>query len=244
MSDRTIIIGDIHGCRSELERLLDRLAPTQDETLVFLGDYVDRGPDSPGVIARLLQLRAERPDTVFLRGNHDEMLLSFLRLVEHGHGYAYLYTANGGVSTLEQYGCPPMAVSWCMHTGAIPDGDTLAELRACFPAEHLDFLSSTQLYYKTDELLCVHAGVLPGVPLEQQGADVLLWVREEFILGPNELPQTIVYGHTPTHDRGFEPRWDCDNRKVGIDTGCVYGGYLTALRWPSRETVRVRTSVD
>jgi serine/threonine protein phosphatase 1 len=239
MAPRLIIIGDIHGCPATLDELLDRVAPGCEDTLVFLGDYIDRGPDSPGVIDRLRTLHAALPNTIFLRGNHDAMLLDFLSAGTTGYGAAYLHPANGGRSTLEQYGCARAALDLCELTSHAPSGSVLEDISAAIPHSHIEFLLSTLLRHETDDVLCVHAGISPEKSLDQQTSDDLLWIRAPFVSMPHTLPQLIVYGHTPTHDCDFQPRWDLENRKVGIDTGCVYGGALTALIWPALDTVSI-----
>jgi serine/threonine protein phosphatase 1 len=211
-------IGDVHGCREELVRLLDALPLEDDDRLVFLGDYVDRGPDSAGVVTALLELAGSRRHTTFLRGNHEDMLLEYLR--PHGI-YGDAFVTNGGRATAQSYGI----------------GGTLtpAALADALPAEHLDFLARTTLMHRCPGVVCVHAGVRPGVPLAQQTKEDLLWIREEFLRPPHGLDATVVFGHTPhrevvTHLPG----------KLGIDTGCVYGGMLTAVELPARVVYQVR----
>jgi len=174
---RYFAIGDIHGCLGPLEALLEEILPKVDperDTLVFIGDYVDRGPDPKGVIERILELK-ERYRVVALKGNHEDMLLNW---VEHGRDLD-LYLFNGGGSTLRSY-----------------DKDGRFEL----PPHHLEFLRSLVLYHETEEYLFVHAGLRPGVPLERQDPMDLLWIRGEFIRSRFDFGKVVVFGHTPLRE--------------------------------------------
>jgi len=205
-SARAFVIGDIHGCVDEVDRLLDALAPVAGDTVVFLGDYIDRGPSSKAVIDRLLRLRHEGPDCVFLKGNHEDMFLAFLG--EHGtFGEAFL--ANGGGETLRSYGLQ----------GEF--GEVCAEQ---LPPEHLEFLRSLQLRYEHGEFLCVHAGLDPARSLVAQRDEDLLWIRDEFIRRPHPFPYTILFGHTPQREVLIDAPY-----KIGLDTGLVYWNKLSCL---------------
>ena len=232
---RTIAIGDVHGCTDLLNCLLETLAVSDDDQVVFLGDYVDRGPDAPGVVERLIRFAGEHSGTVFLRGNHDAMLLNFLGLEPEGYGDSYLLAENGGTPTLEQYGCAAQDIRVCRD---MPGSAEAAEAKQRFlrliPQEHLAFLKRTQLFHKTEDNLFVHAGYNTRKRWNEQTQDDLLWIREEFVNFPHRLPQTVIYGHTATSELGFKPRIDWKKRKVGIDTGAAYGGSLTALIMPDR----------
>ncbi len=200
-------IGDLHGCPDELEVLLEAIAPEAGDTVVFLGDYVDRGPLVRPLVNRLLRLRDESFISVFLRGNHEDMLLSYLG-VSGRHGDVYL--ENGGGMTLASYGVPP-------HT---PGSTSLAS----FPAEHIEFFRSCKLQHLASPFLFVHAGIRPGIALADQDEEDLLWIREDFFSRPHALPYTVVFGHTPTR----EARIDLPYR-IGLDTGLVYGNKLSCL---------------
>lgn len=218
MAGRLFAVGDVHGCREELVRLLDALPLRDSDELVFLGDYVDRGPDSAGVVTHLIELAAARANTVFLRGNHEDMLLDYLG-VDGIYGDAFLM--NGGRATAASYGVEG-AVTPAVVARAVPD-------------DHVDFFARTRLMHRQPGIVCVHAGIRPGVPLEGQRTDDLLWIREEFLRPPHGLDATVVFGHTPhreilSHLPG----------KLGIDTGCVYGGMLTAVELPGRIAYQVR----
>jgi serine/threonine protein phosphatase 1 len=226
IGDRLFAVGDIHGCLHEMDALLAALPLQPADTLVFLGDYIDRGPSPAGVIERLCRLRAERANTVFLRGNHEDMCLAFLgRPGRHGAAF----TANGGDRTAASYGVAP--------------GDAAALERA-LPAAHLEFIEATRTSYDHGRYLCVHAGIRPGVPLAEQDPTDLLWIRADFLQTPHDLDRTVVFGHTPVEDVLVDLPY-----KIGIDTGCVYGRLLTAVELPAgrlyhvaRGETRVRES--
>ena len=205
-TSRTFVVGDVHGCADELERLLDYLAPGSADTVVFLGDYIDRGPSARAVVERLLRLAAEGPRCVFLKGNHEDMFLGFLG--RHG-AYGEAFLRNGGDVTLRSYGL---------------EGLSGADVAASLPAAHLAFFERLQLTFEHGGFLCVHAGVMPDRPLDAQREEDLMWVRGEFVKWPHPFPFTILFGHTPTRDV-------FDNRpyKIGLDTGLVYGNKLSCL---------------
>jgi serine/threonine protein phosphatase 1 len=215
--DRLIAIGDIHGENDKLRRLLNWVAPTHKDQLVFLGDYIDRGPDSRGVIERLIEIQRTSPRSIFLRGNHDQLLLDALveagqhsasRLCDqspyfkqHYESATDLFFSNGGWQTLKSY---------AMQSLADP-----------FPAEHLNFIESTRLWWRHEDFLFVHAGLAPGIPVEQQDPGVLLW--ERFAPGGNDGTIHVV-GHQVQRDGGAR----FDEGKYWLDTGAVYGMKLTA----------------
>ena len=219
MTDRLFAIGDIHGCARELEVLLAGLPLAAGDTVACVGDYIDRGPASRQVIDLLLALRQRAGiHTVFLKGNHEDMCLSY---VEQQGLWGESWHLNGGVATLRSYGID-----------ARLDG---REVATRLPATHLEFLRSLVPYLLTDRYLLVHAGIRPGRPLVDQDPEDLLWIREEFILTPHSLPQTIVFGHTPQRNVLVDVP-----SKIGIDTGCVYGGALTALELRDQILYQVR----
>jgi serine/threonine protein phosphatase 1 len=208
MSGRFHIVGDIHGCVRELETLLTGLDVSAGDTLAFIGDYIDRGPDSRAVVDLLLGLRAQSGlRTIFLKGNHEDMCLAY---VGRDGRWGESWRMNGGGATLRSYG-----VSDALQGAAAAER---------FPAEHLEFFESLDLTAVVDEFLLVHAGVRPSVPLGAQDPEDLLWIREEFIACAHELPHTVVFGHTPQRQVLVDLPY-----KIGIDTGCVNGGRLTAL---------------
>lgn len=201
-------IGDIHGCLEKLEDLLEQLAvDRQSDTLVFIGDYIDRGKYSREVVDYLIRLQREYRNVICLRGNHEQMFLNYLDGVNEG-----LYLGNGGRATLDSYG--------------ILLSDDLEERKAKIPEEHMNFFRLLLHYYETDHYIFVHAGVRPELPLNRQAIDDLLWIRFEFIENENDFGKTVVFGHTPMKNLLI------NKNKIGIDTGAVYGGKLTAIELP------------
>lgn len=193
MAGRTIAIGDIHGCRGKLSKILTHLQLNVQDKLIFLGDYIDRGPDSAGVISDLIWL-SQTVSCVFLRGNHEDMLLRTLR---EEPNMVHLFVENGGNATMASYDCWP-----------IPDA-------------HQMFLENTRLYHKEKDTLFVHAGLNPtNGPLENQDEHDLLWIRNDYLQNPEHpWPFRIVSGHTPHK----EPSVSADGNRIVIDTGAVYG---------------------
>jgi serine/threonine protein phosphatase 1 len=212
MSGRFFTVGDIHGCAAELEALLRGLRAGAGDTIAFVGDYIDRGSASSAVIDQLIALR-QRGDirTIFLKGNHEDMCLSYLGRAGH---WGEAWHLNGGVATLRSWGIDPQTPG-SEAVEALPDG-------------HLEFLESLVPTFMTERWLLVHAGIRPDVPLAKQNEEDLFWIREDFIAQPHPLPQTVIYGHTPTRRVHVNLPY-----KIGIDTGCVYGGDLTCLELES-----------
>jgi calcineurin-like phosphoesterase family protein len=203
---KTFVIGDIHGCLEQLKALMALVPLGETDEVVFIGDYIDRGPDSKGVVDYVMDFRRRRPDMVTcLMGNHEWMLINYLEGIERE-----LWLINGGQATLDSYG---------------------GEDR--IPQAHRDFFCGLAPFHRRGEYLFVHAGIRPGVPLEAQATEDLLWIRKEFFQHPGRFEQTIVFGHTPL--REVLDRVD----RIGIDTGCVYGGRLTCLVLPGREVIQV-----
>jgi serine/threonine protein phosphatase 1 len=203
------VIGDVHGCSAELVRLIETLPLNSADTVVFLGDYIDRGPDSRGVVSYLLELQNQKPSALkFLKGNHEDMLLSFLGLGGR-HGEAFLY--NGGRATAASYGL----------SSPTPRPE---ELRAAIPAEHVKFYTELKNQYLTAPFLCVHAGINPLKPLKEQSETETLWIRDKFIYSPHPFPYTILFGHTPASDVFYDLPY-----KIGLDTGLVFGNKLSCL---------------
>lgn len=214
---RTFVVGDIHGCTEEVDRLLDALSLTASDTIIFLGDYIDRGPSPKGVIDRLLRLCHEGPQCVFLKGNHEDMFLAFLG--EPGHyGEAFLF--NGGEATLRSYGL---------------EGKPGNVVAARLPPEHAEFLRSLEVQHRHGEFLCVHAGIVPTQPIEEQTEEDLLWIRDEFILNPHPFPFTVLFGHTPQREVIIDLPY-----KIGLDTGLVYWNKLSCLELEEKRLFQIR----
>jgi predicted phosphodiesterase len=203
------VFGDIHGCSTEIQCMIESLPLATSDRLVFLGDYVDRGYDSKGVVTYLLALKKDaQQEIIFLKGNHEDMFLSYLGLQGH-HGDMFLF--NGGEATLMSYGVSAKK-------------DLKEKILAAIPKTHLEFFETLKAYYVMDAFLCVHAGINPSKALEEQSEEELFWIRDAFILRSHPLPYTVLFGHTP-HQEVF-----CDlPYKIGLDTGLVYGNKLSCL---------------
>jgi serine/threonine protein phosphatase 1 len=176
----------------------------ESDTLVFLGDYIDRGPQSFEVVAYLADLKQRYANTIFLKGNHEEMLEKYLSGEDR-----ITYLVNGGQQTLESYMNRPR-----------PEGEP------AIPSTHLEFFKSLRIYYETQNYIFVHAGLKNKVPLEKQKTEDLLWIRRRFIESKYDYGKMVVFGHTPLHEPLLLPN------KIGIDTGAVYGNRLTCVRLP------------
>jgi serine/threonine protein phosphatase 1 len=214
---RTFVVGDVHGCVDEVDRLLDALAPGSNDTVVFLGDYIDRGPASKAVIDRLLRLRREGPHCVFLKGNHEDMFLAFLG--RRGlYGDAFLF--NGGEATLRSYGLETRT------------GQSVAEL---LPSDHLEFLLSLEMHYQHEQFYCVHAGLNPRRSLREQEVEDILWIRDEFFSHPHPFSFTVLFGHTPQREVLLDLPY-----KVGLDTGLVYWNQLSCLELGEKRLYQIR----
>ena len=221
-------VGDIHGELEKLEELLEQLPLEEGDQLVFLGDYVDRGADAHGVVERLIQLRKEWP-CVFLLGNHESMLLDFLGWTDDAFFGGEAFLMNGGDRTLASYG---------YFDREQPDRESFR-----LPKTHEDFLLSLKLHHQEGSYLFVHAGLGDaqlkyddiGYALRRTRPQDLLWNRTTCDL-PHRLGVTIVYGHTPAEH--LDVRWNLPF-SIGIDTGAVYGGPLTALRLPDETLFQV-----
>jgi serine/threonine protein phosphatase 1 len=218
---RVYAIGDIHGRRDLLDGLLARIEqdsaaqPVEHELIVFVGDYIDRGPQSREVIDRLLAPMPRAMEPVFLLGNHERLLIDTLRSAET----LSLWLPNGGQATLKSYGID------LLDMANRPAGSPAESwLEQAIPETHRAFLKGLQLYKEIGDYLFVHAGVRPGVPLAEQSNHDLLWIRAEFLDYDGDFGRFVVHGHTAHH----EP--DVRANRIGIDTGAVKSGKLTALR--------------
>lgn len=212
--NRTFAIGDIHGCLDKLEDLISLIDPKPQDTLVFLGDYIDRGDRVSQVIEFLIDLAGEIP-CVFLRGNHEDMFLAFL---EFGSNRTVFF-ANGGMKTIESY----------IRPAPFTSNDQVAR---ALPEAHREFYSLMKTFHEDERYLYVHAGIKPNVPVDQQAKYDLIWIRDEFIFSPTGTPKKVVFGHTPFARPLVKPD------KIGIDTGAVYGGNLTAIMLPEEKFIQ------
>jgi serine/threonine protein phosphatase 1 len=205
-----------------LDALLDALPRASDDITVFLGDFIDRGPDSARAVARALAEYDAAPDrTIFLWGNHEDMAAThFGFAAPSGFDYdPYDWFANGGLTTLQSYGHEPPGLF------AAPCPEDLARL---FPLLQTYWKAPAATFPDLQRYVWVHAGILAGQSAEESSGETLLWVREEFLDRVDTSGRIVVHGHTPFR----EVQIAAD--KIGIDTGAVFGGVLTALQLPER----------
>jgi serine/threonine protein phosphatase 1 len=205
--DRLIAIGDVHGCVHALDAILDAIAPTPADQLVFLGDLVDQGPDSRDVLMRIIELK-NRCDVVLIQGNHEEMMLA----ARESEGALRFWENCGGIRTINSY----------KFGGSLDD----------VPGEHWALIEECRPYYETDDTIFTHANYLPDVPMPSQPGHQLRWVLfDPAELQPHVSGKPIVVGHTEQSsaeilDVGFT---------TCIDTTCWKYGWLTALECPTQQ---------
>lgn len=216
--ERVYAVGDIHGRLDLLERLLEMIAadqaarPHAATRVIFLGDYIDRGPDSRAVIERLQGGPPRGLSWHFLRGNHEAIMLRCLE----GPAMFANWAANGGLATLKSYG---------LDARFSANGPMLlSQLREVLPEAHRAFLRGLKMTMEVGDYFFVHAGVRPGVPLASQAEEDCLFIREKFLRHRGSFGKIVVHGHTPV----AEP--EVLANRIGIDTGSFFSGRLTALR--------------
>jgi serine/threonine protein phosphatase 1 len=209
---KKFVIGDIHGNYKELNELLSKINPDfNNDELIFLGDYIDRGPDSYHVIQLLitLQKRYGENHIILLRGNHEQMAINNINsgCIDYNNGYDATYedfTRNN--DSIENY---------------------------------LELFNSLPLYYEDDNFIYVHGGIRPGISLKKQKDNDLLWIREEFYESSIKFNKTVIFGHTPTIY--INNKWDpyIKSDRIGIDTGLAYGGHLTSLEIEDGKIIKI-----
>jgi serine/threonine protein phosphatase 1 len=219
---RIYVVGDIHG-RADLLRQLHAMIRADSAqhrnrhpVVVYLGDYVDRGLESRQVIDMLLDEPLQGFEQIHLLGNHEQAMLDFLE--DPTIGPAWLY--YGGAATLYSYGInaqakPPEGTERFSHLSA--------ELARQLPARHLRFLRRLALHHSEGDYLFVHAGIRPGIPIERQQPEDILYIRDEFLNFAETYGHIVVHGHTITNDPDVRPN------RIGIDTGAFATGRLTSL---------------
>jgi serine/threonine protein phosphatase 1 len=216
---RVYAIGDIHGRADLLEALLQQIDvdcthyPSSRPIVVFLGDYIDRGPASKAVLDLLLGCERTK-ETVFLKGNHETFVHRFLSeptILDE-------WRLCGGLETLMSYGLKPS-----INPDTAEQAQLAEELARAMPNQHLEFLESLDLSFSCGDFLFVHAGIRPGVPIRKQKEEDLLWIREEFLFYEDRFEKFIVHGHTPV------PTPDIRPNRINIDTGAFATGRLTCI---------------
>jgi len=217
---RVYAIGDIHGRADLLSELLDKIGAddkqrgTAETVLVFLGDLVDRGPDSARVVEHLMRLSESHLQTVFIAGNHEEL---FLKICAGDHQIGGVFHRAGGRATLLSYGVDPGAYDAC-------DPHEMSALAGrVVPDTHIAFLNGFTDYWVCGDYCFVHAGIRPDVLLDDQKSEDMRWIRREFIESEIDHGLMIVHGHTITEDV------DEQYNRIGIDTGAYASGKLTAI---------------
>jgi serine/threonine protein phosphatase 1 len=207
----TYAVGDIHGSLDKLKALVEACrqhADGREMRLVFLGDYIDRGPDSAGVLRFMMSLRADlSKQMVALKGNHEAWAISLL----DGLAPAGAWLRNGGAETLRSYGAREI-------------GD--------LPRAHLDWMRSLRLFFDDGRRFFVHAGVNPGRPLDAQQDEELLWIRMPFLTNQRDYGRLIVHGHTPLESEKPE----LHPNRLNLDTAAAFGGPLTAAVFNDAQT--------
>ncbi|WP_026677676.1 metallophosphoesterase family protein [Fictibacillus gelatini] len=223
---RTLAISDIHGELKKFEQLLEKVNYNSSvDQLILLGDYVDRGEDSSGVVEKVIQLKEN--GAVVLKGNHDDMLV---RAMNGDKKVWDNWTIrNGGQSTLKSY----------QYSLSIEQGEIIATVnehtKSELMEEHKTFLENLDYFYETDDYIFVHGGVHPTTPIQETDPYVLIWIREEFHNGYNG-DKTVIFGHTPTNSfHDCSDVYFADNKIIGIDGGAVFGGRLNCLELPSKK---------
>lgn len=218
--ERIYAVGDIHG-RADL--LADLLAQIREDmrwgdaersTVVFLGDYIDRGTESRDVVEMLSDQPFDDTDTICLIGNHEAVLLQFLQDAEIGRDWVRF----GGDMTLASYG-----VRLNREDPGIAELlDAQTQLAEAMPRSHLQFLQGLKLSFRAGDYLFVHAGIRPGVSLQEQDGNDLIWIRDRFIKSDADFGCVVVHGHTPNLEI------QSLHNRIGVDTGAYFSGRLTA----------------
>jgi len=217
---RAYVVGDVHGRLDLLEELLSRIhediqsRPADKVSIVFLGDLIDRGPDSANVLDRLQNYRHPGVNTVFLLGNHEEVML---RVIGGEAQLIASWVRFGGDKTLESYGLDSNELLFMTDSAAVET------VRRAVPERHVEFLRGFADTCRFGDYLFVHAGIRPGIELDQQQQSDLRWIREPFLLDDRDHGFVVVHGHT------ISRRIDEQPNRIGIDTGAFATGVLTAL---------------
>jgi serine/threonine protein phosphatase 1 len=218
--NRIFVIGDIHGCVDELHTLLEYLITNglnAKDNVIFLGDYIDRGPASKQVIEELLTFKNNFPKTVFLKGNHEDMFLDFLGF---GGNLGDVYLANGGLN--------------CLRSFNIPVNEAKGSKEVFLSENILTFLLGLKAAVKHPKYFFAHAGVNPDIDLELQSTEDLFWIRDKFVFHPHSFIFSVIFGHTP-----FKRVFMDLPYKIGIDTGLVYGNLLSCIELTEKRLIQI-----
>jgi serine/threonine protein phosphatase 1 len=219
---RVYAVGDVHGRLDLLRDMLGRIRgdlaerPHPQPHIVMLGDYMDRGPDSRGVLEALIALKASDQPVTFLLGNHDSYVREYIERPEwFDRPLHWLHGRMGGAATLHSYGVPDATE----HDPAA----TRDAFAAAFPADHLAFLDACELWKRFGAYVFAHAGIRPGVAMERQDRDDLIWIREPFLSSTRDFGFKVVHGHT------IVPMVEHLPNRIAVDTGAVRSGVLSCV---------------
>ena len=219
-------VGDIHGCRDLLQNMHKKILESSQNVegkklLIYLGDYIDRGPDIKGTVQTLIDFQPENFTKVFLLGNHEQMLLDFMTGKRNS---LYIWLGNGGLETLESYGSD--VNSYIDHSMELKDEELIRkQFTRLLPFSHKNFFNQLILNYEWNNYFFVHAGINPDLPLEKQEKETMLWTREKSFFNPKmTCSKIIVHGHTPVEKIEKYPF------RINLDTGSFYSGKLSSLK--------------
>jgi len=231
--NRIIVVGDIHGYCDPVIELLKKIDPSQKDLLIFIGDYIDRGHESRQVIDELIQLKIDHDDILFLKGNHEDMLLGsmgFQAVVRDVDTWLY----NGGSATLASYGMSREEIY--RLAGMWEDAARFQLMREHMPDSHIDFFLNLQMFVESERYFFCHAGISPASTVAEGKSNPydLLWLREHMYAPDPPWEKTVVCGHTPLREVLMSDRLIC------IDTGLYYYGQLSAIDVLTREVYQVQ----
>jgi serine/threonine protein phosphatase 1 len=220
---RLLAFGDVHGCANTLKVLVDRVKPTEDDKMVFLGDYVDRGDKVFETVEFLIKLKEKFPKTVFLKGNHEDMMLKMLTSKPQrmsGYDDARLFMMNGGDSTMRGY----------FNESDLAEYEPYEWTFDMLPESHQKFYNELEVMHVDGDFVFVHAGLRHGDSLDEQMEHDVMWVRESFMYNPtNPWGKTVVHGHTPMETPQAQQYHEKYPDRYNVDTACVFGYNLTCL---------------
>jgi len=229
---RIIAVGDLHGCYSPFAELMRTMSLTSNDLVVFIGDYIDRGPESKKIVDELIHIRLSLADIFCLRGNHEDMLLGsagYQAVVKDMDMWLY----NGGTSTLQSYGADTADIYRILNMR--DKEEQAAAVRNIIPKSHLEFYLNLELYIETEHYFFCHAGVNPLSSIEEgkKNTEDLLWMRSHLNATRFVWEKTVICGHTPLQKPLVTEKLIC------IDTGLYYFGTLTAIDVISRQLFQV-----
>ena len=230
--ERIFVIGDLHGHSDPLERLIEKMKVQKDDLVIFIGDYVDRGPSSKSVVNHLIQFQNTYKKTLFIRGNHEDMMLGsmgFPAVVNDINTWLY----NGGSATLTSYGMNRSEI--LRLTSIWDDAERFQVMKEYIPESHIDFFLGLPFFIESENYFFCHAGVNPVSSINdgKWNAYDLLWIRDHISSGDVSWEKVVVCGHTPLQDVLITERLIC------IDTGLYYYGRLSSIDVKTKQIYQV-----